>query len=174
MNQLLRTLIYSTLGVCGYTQVLATDVTEVRPLPDSIDVALVIDNSQSMQPVFKGLAAGISHLVGSLGQSLAAKDGLPPIMELITFDEVVTSRGATRDLKVLLEKVNAVTLAEDLKCATASTEAIMAAAQNLKAGGMMVLATHSAPTEGTNLNGLKDLLASKKIRLNVLLAGECQ
>lgn len=143
---------------------------EMRPMPGSVDLAFVVDDTKSMQPELQSLAGGINRFLNTL---TVAKDTLLQT-QLITFDDQVTSKIVTTDTSKLLKEVQNLKLADNLQCAKAAVEALTMAASNLKNGGIILLATHSAPKSDADLNSLKELLTNKNIRLQVLLTGDCQ
>jgi hypothetical protein len=125
-----------------------------------------------MQPEIQRLAGSISRLLDS--RTLVVTTGTPPQFQLITFDNHASSQIITADTSSLLKEVENLNASNDHQCAKAAVDALVMAAQNLKNGGMILLATHSAPKADADLNSLKDLLINKNIRLQVLLTGDCQ
>jgi hypothetical protein len=145
-------------------------VVKIRPLPGNVDIAFVVDDTKSMQPEIQRLAGSISHFL----DTLTVTKGTPPQFQLITFDNHATSQIITADTSSLLKEVEKLNTSNGPQCAKAAVDALVMAAQNLKNGGIILLATHSAPKADADLNSLKDLLINKNIRLQVLLTGDCQ
>jgi hypothetical protein len=165
-------LTHTTLGllifISPFTSAWA-DETISRPLATNVDIALVIDDTKNMADALPGLAKAVRNFINHLPDT-----STPPQIALITFNNQVDSRLVTSDLNELLKVVENLTTSQGHQCAKAAVEALTIAAQNLKQGGTLLLATQSVPQVQDDLNGLKQLLTDKNIRMNVLISGSCQ
>lgn len=165
-------LIHSTLGLLMFISPFISawaDDTMSRPLTTNVDIALVFDDTKNMAEALPGLAKAVRNFINHLPDS-----STPPQIALITFNNQVDSRLVTNDAKKLLQVVEGLTTSQGHQCAKAAVEALTVAAQNLKVGGTLLLATQSVPQVQDDFEGLKQLLIDKKIRMNVLVSGSCQ
>ncbi len=172
MNHKSTLLTHTTLGllivISPFTSAWA-DETISRPLATNVDIALVIDDTKNMAEALPGLAKAVRNFITHLPDTSTL-----PQIALITFNNQVDTRLVTNDPKELLQVVENLTPSQGHQCAKAAVEAIMVAAQNLKQGGTLLLATQSTPQVQDDFEGLKQLLIDKKIRMTVLVSGSCQ
>ena len=172
MNHISTLLTHTTLGllifISPFTSAWA-DETISRPLPGNVDIALVMDDTKNMADALPGLVKAVRNFMTHLPNA-----STPPQFALITFNNQVDSRLVTNDPNELLKEVESLTPSQGHQCAKAAVEALTVAAQNLKEGGTLLLATQSGPQEKDDLEGFKQLLKDKRIRMNVLISGDCQ
>ncbi|NJO15113.1 MAG: VWA domain-containing protein [Thioploca sp.] len=138
-------------------------------IPDDIkvDMALVLDTTHSMQQEINGTIAAVK-------QALTEIDPIQALtIALVTFKDEVRVEAFTTDLKVVLNAVSKLKAKGGGLCPEASAEAVMLAAQHVKAGGQILFATNASPYPDADIAGIIDLLKAKNIRFNALLTGDC-
>jgi len=138
-------------------------------IPDTIkiDMVLVIDTTNSMQPEINGLKATLDQLITDVPA------GQRPTMALIEFKDDVRVKAFTQDTEVMLGAVAKLVAEGGGTCPEASAEALEVALKHLKDGGTILLATDASPYPEANLENLAALIKSQNMKFNVLITGDC-
>jgi hypothetical protein len=138
-------------------------------IPDNIkvDMALVIDTTNSMQTEINGVKNAIDQLIA------AVPAGQRPMMALIEFKDDVRVKAFTQDANVMLGAVANLVAEGGGTCPEASAEALEVGLKHLKDGGTILLATDASPYPEANLEKLAALIKSQNMKFNALITGDC-
>ncbi|MEM7479148.1 MAG: hypothetical protein AAF483_29540, partial [Planctomycetota bacterium] len=132
--------------------------------------AFVIDDTGSMTEEIGGVRNALQTFVSTIG----AGGGEPPLTQLITFKDSVTTRLTTEDLSAMSTAVAGLRASGGGGCPESSTHALERAAENVSPGGTILIATDAAPNPGVNLGSVLAKLRAKSIRVNTILSGDCE
>lgn len=145
----------------------------------AVDIALVIDDTGSMGDDIDGVKASILAFIDLL-EDLGLAEAEQPNIQVTTFKDGVSQLPASNDLEVIRSQVNALFASGGGDCPEASGQAILEAAKNLPAAGAgnilrgtMYIATDASPHRGYDLDGIRNQLRAKGIRVITGLSGDC-
>ncbi len=96
----------------------------------------------------------------------------PPVIELITFTDTVSTRVVTDNLGDVIGRIRSLAVSEQDTCALASVEAVEYAANNLNQNGQLFLAVASTPRK--SLDAAISRLQQLGVKTHVLLANGCE
>ncbi len=133
----------------------------------TVDAAIVLDITGSMQEEINGSVRAISQLIDKLGNNAA------PVIGLVVFKDSVTVQAVTSDLALLKKTLSGLVAEGGGTCPEASVEAIDRIIPHLKQGGAVIFASDAAPYEDADIDGLAAKLKAKQIKLTSLLSGNC-
>lgn len=146
----------------------ARERTKVFVPPEiQVDLALVIDTTNSMQGEIDGVKAALKKFMATTDPNTA------PLMTLITFKDEVSVKAFTRDLNVLLKVIDTLKAEGGGTCPEASVEALAFTVVHVKTGGQIWFSTDASPYPDADVQSVLDLLQSKNIRLHATVTGDC-
>jgi len=132
-----------------------------------VDLALVIDDTGSMQSEINQVKKAMTDFIDALGSSQA------PLSVLLTFGDQVKYRAVTQDMTVLRDAIGKLKASGGGTCPEASFEAISFAIPHVKEGGTILFATDASPYEGSDVDDMIARLNSNGIRFNAMVFGDC-
>ena len=138
---------------------------------EGVDVEFVIDDTGSMSEEIEGVKNSIIRVLNSPKFSSASGCGL--VYQLTTFKDNVTIRTSTTDLNVIKSQVSALVASGGDDCPEGSVEALAAVTDSVTEGGLIFLATDASPHAGVDIEGIKNGLKAKNIRVFTVLSGDC-
>jgi len=133
-----------------------------------VKLAFVIDVTGSMEPEMNGVKRAILEVIGELeGQSVF------PLSALVVFRDDVSVKAVTSDGTILTNAVERLKASQGGTCPEASAEALNKAIDHVEDGGSILFVTDASPYEDADIDALIERLLSHKIRVNVLMTGDC-
>jgi hypothetical protein len=132
-----------------------------------VDLALVIDTTNSMQGEIDGVKAALKKFMATIDPNTA------PLVALITFKDEVSVKAFTRDLNVLLKAIDALKAEGGGTCPEASVEALAFTVVHVKKGGQIWFTTDASPYPDADIDGLTKLLQDNETVLNATITGDC-
>lgn len=140
---------------------------------NGISIVFVIDDTGSMGEEIASVRSALQTYIDTVAAGLPA-DTEPPIMQLITFKDNVTTRLTTNDLDQMRAAVAALTASGGGDCPEFSAHALARAADNVSPGGTVLLATDAAPQPGVDMGAVLARLQSNGVTVNTILSGDCE
>ncbi|MDM8559101.1 vWA domain-containing protein [Candidatus Parabeggiatoa sp. HSG14] len=132
-----------------------------------VDLAFVIDVTDSMQEEMNSVINALTDFIGEIDTSTA------PLMALLTFSDEVKVAAFTQDLTVLRGAIEDLTASGGGLCEEASIEALLVAIPHVKTSGDILFASDASPYPDANVDKVIELLRGKGIRFNAILTGDC-
>lgn len=132
-----------------------------------VDLALVIDTTNSMQGEIDGVKAALKKFMATIDPNTA------PLVALITFKDEVSVKAFTRDMNVLLKAIDALKAEGGGTCPEASVEALAFTVVHVKKGGQIWFTTDASPYPDADIDGLTKLLQDNETVLNATITGDC-
>ena len=132
-----------------------------------VDLAIVIDDTGSMQGEINQVKATLSKVIDAIEPSKA------PLSVLLTFGDQVKYRTVTQDMTVLRDAIAKLKATGGGTCPEASFEAISFAIPHVKKGGTIMFATDASPYEGSDVDEMIARLRRNGIIFNAMVFGDC-
>ncbi|OQW91308.1 MAG: hypothetical protein BWK78_05005 [Thiotrichaceae bacterium IS1] len=152
-----------------YPTATAKQRTKIFVPPDlKVDLALVIDTTNSMQGEINGVIKAIKDF---LAQQVDASQS--PLMVLVEFKDDVRVRAFTKDMTMMLKAVEGLKAEGGGLCPEASVEALNIALDHVKDNGVIFFTTDASPYDEANMKALLGRLQVSKVKLNAAVTGDC-
>ncbi|WP_153799392.1 Calx-beta domain-containing protein [Foetidibacter luteolus] len=146
------------------------DTIHAFKIETKVDIGFVIDDTGSMGEEIESVKNAILLI---LSLPMFSSNDNNWIFQLTSFKDNVSIRPQTSDLNEIKNQVAALIASGGGDCPEASAEALDAAKDFVKEGGILFLATDAGPHAGTDIAGITAKLKEKKITVSVLLSGNC-
>jgi uncharacterized repeat protein (TIGR01451 family) len=137
------------------------------PAEYQMDMALVVDVTDSMQAEMNGVKNALQTFVGKLDDSQF------PLSALIIFRDEVTVTAVTKDMQILIDAIGDMEASGGGTCSEASAEALEIAIRHVKPEGIIVLVTDASPYDDADLVAISEGLKKKAIKFNPFVTGDC-
>jgi len=135
------------------------------PVGTKVDYSFVIDDTGSMGGEIRAVAAALEAFVETV-------DGTnPPMVELITFKDDVTSRIVTNDMGELITQVRSLSATGGGDCPESSVLGLEKAIESLTPGGQVLIATDASAHKSAE--AVTAQLKANRNKTHVILAGSC-
>ena len=136
-----------------------------------VDILFLIDDTGSMTEEIGGVKAAIT--LGLSATSIFLSNSCKWVFQLVTFKDNYTPRAPTTDLNEVKNQVSALFASGGDDCPEGSAEALDAAKEKVRDGGIVFIATDASPHPGTNLEAIKNGLTAREIKVFTILSGDC-
>jgi len=137
------------------------------PAEYQMDMALVVDVTDSMQAEMNGVKKALQTFVGKLDANQF------PLSALIIFRDEVTVTAVTKDMQILIDAIGEMEASGGGTCPEASAEALEIAIRHVKPEGIIVLVTDASPYDDADLVAITKALKDKAIEFDSFVTGDC-
>jgi uncharacterized repeat protein (TIGR01451 family) len=151
----------------GFSAHTARERTKIFVGDAVVDIILVIDTTGSMQGEIDGVIKALTDFIAQIDLSQS------PSMALVEFKDTVRVSALTYDPEVLLKAVQRLKAQGGGLCPEASVEALNLALDHIKTDGTLFFTTDASPYEDADIDALLDRLQNKRVKLDVILSGDC-
>ena len=138
----------------------------VLPKDVAIDLAIVVDTTNSMTEERNGTVNGIKQFIDTnmTGNMQVA---------LIEFKDETNLTVSTSDINLLKQAVENIVVEGGGMCPEASVESLDVAVELVKEGGHILFVTDASPYEDADMEGLAQRIKDKNITVTAILTGDC-
>jgi hypothetical protein len=134
----------------------------------TVDAAIVLDITGSMQSEINATVRAISQAIEALADS-----GASPLVALVVFKDEVWVKAITSDLNLIRRELSKLEAEGGAHCPEASVEAIDRVIPHVKPGGTIIFATDASPYPDSDIAGLGTKIKERDIRIISILSGDC-
>ncbi|MFA6102933.1 MAG: pre-peptidase C-terminal domain-containing protein [Victivallaceae bacterium] len=139
---------------------------------EPISIIFVIDDTGSMSEEISGVRSALQRYIQIVQNKLGPED-TPPMMQLITFKDDVTTRLTTNDLAAMSDSISGLYASGGGDCPEYSNHALARAVENIGENGIILFATDASPQPGVNMTAVLAQARSKGVRIDTILSGDC-
>lgn len=137
-----------------------------------VKIAFVIDDTGSMGEEIAGVRNALQRFIDTLVARLRPGQE-PPMIQLITFKDDTTVRITSKDMAAVRAAVGSLVASGGGDCPEFSAQALALAAENISAGGTILLATDASSQPGVDIASVIAKLRAKGVTVNTILSGDC-